>query len=95
MPIAYPYKFSDWYGYDRDCMTGFTSAAAESAIGCNETLNQTYYHDGSGARPVANDTVYTNSGGTTVLANGIYRLDNSTKFEITGGSGVVATVSSC
>ena len=21
MPIAYPYKFSDWYGYDKDCVT--------------------------------------------------------------------------
>ena len=58
-------KFSDFYGYDQDCstLTSFTSAVAEVSIGCSQTLNQTYYHDGSGARPVANDTVYTNSGG--------------------------------
>ena len=46
MPIAYPYKMSDFYGYDQDCstLTSFTSANAESSLeGCNETLNQTYY----------------------------------------------------
>ena len=21
MPITYPYKFSDWYGYDKDCVS--------------------------------------------------------------------------
>ena len=68
-------KFSDFYGYDQDCstVTAFTSAVAEVSIGCSQTLNQTYYHDGSGARPVANDTVYTNSGGTSKLGNGVYR----------------------
>jgi len=97
MPIAYPYKFSDWYGYDKDCsvLTSFTSAIAETGLSCTQTLNQTYYHDGSGTYPVANDTVYTNSGGTTTLANGTYRLDNNTRFTIFGGSGVVSSVESC
>ena len=99
MPIATPYQFSDFYSYDQDCstLTSFTSAVAEVSIGCSQTLNQTYYHDGSGARPVANDTVYTNSGGTSKLSNGVYRLDNNTKFTITGfaGTGVVDSVDSC
>ena len=97
MPIAYPYKFSDFHGYDQDCstVTSFTSAIAETGFSCTQTLNQTYYHDGSGARPVVNDTVYTDSGGTTTIANGEYRLDNNTRFSIFGGSGVVASVDSC
>ena len=97
MPICYPYQFSDWYSYDKDCsaLTAFTSAIAETGLSCTQTLNQTYYHDGSGTYPVANDTVYTNSGGTTTLANGVYRLPNSTKFTIFGGSGVVSFVDSC
>tara|TARA_R100001510_G_scaffold41948_1_gene38296 strand:+ start:156 stop:458 length:303 start_codon:yes stop_codon:yes gene_type:complete len=100
MPVSTPYKMSDFYGYDQDCstLTSFTSAQAETGLGsCSQTLNQTYYHDGSGARPVANDTVYTNSGGTSKLGNGIYRLDNNTKFTITGfgGAGVVDSVDSC
>ena len=55
MPIAYPYKFTDWYGYDKDCssVTAFTSAIAETGLSCTQTLNQTYYHDGSGTYPVA------------------------------------------
>ena len=99
MPVSTPYKMSDFYGYDQDCssLTSFTSAIAETGIGCNQTLNQTYFHDGSGARPVANDIVYTNSAGTSALAVGTYRLDNNTNFTITGfgGAGVVDSVSSC
>ena len=97
MAICYPYKFSDFHGYDQDCstVTSFTSAIAETGFSCTQTLNQTYYHVGSGARPVVNDTVYTNSAGTTTLANGTYRLDNSTRFTIFGGSGVVSSVDSC
>ena len=101
MPVATPYRTSDFYGYDQDCssLTSFTSAAAESGLeGCNETLNQTYYHDGSGARPVVNDTVYTDSAGTTTLSQGIYRLDNSTKITVSGGlggQGVVISVDNC
>ena len=98
MPVATPYKMTDFYGYDQDCstLTSFTSANAETAVdSCSQTLNQTYYHNGSGARPVASDIVYTDSAGTTVLAAGSYRLDNSTRFTIFGSSGSVASVSLC
>ena len=32
MPIAYPYKFSDWYGYDKDCTTttSFSSGSGQA-----------------------------------------------------------------
>lgn len=101
MPVATPYRMVDFYGYDQDCssLTPFVSANAESGLeGCNETLNKTYYHDGSGSQPVANDTVYTDSAGTTTLSQGIYRLNNGTKITISGGlggQGVVLSVDSC
>ena len=98
MPVATPYRMVDFYGYDQDCstLTSFTSSLAESGLeGCNESLNVTYYHNGSGTRPVANDVVYTNSAGTTTISNGVYRLDNLTKFTVFGGSGVVASVDPC
>jgi len=97
MPIAYPYKFSDFYGYDQDCstLTAFTSAIAETGISCTQVLNQTYYHDGSGSLPVANDVVYTNSAGTTTIAAGRYRLNNNTSFTVFGNSGVVSFIDSC
>ena len=71
MPIAYPYKFSDWYGYDKDCasVTAFLVGAGIVEGGntaCN-TLGSsfTYYHNGSGTYPANGDIVYTNSAGTT------------------------------
>jgi len=90
-----PHAYSEFYSKTYSTLTSFTSAIAETGLSCTQTLNQTYYHDGSGTYPVANDTVYTNSGGTTTLANGVYRLDNNTRFTIFGGSGVVSFVDSC
>ena len=93
-----PYKFSDFYGYDQDCssLTSFTSGAAETGLEtCEQPLNRTYYHDGSGTRPVASDIVYTDSAGTSVLSSGSYRLDNNTRFTIFGSSGMVASISLC
>jgi len=77
-------------------LTSFTSAQAETGLeSCSQTLNQTYYHDGSGARPVANDKVYTDSAGNNVLSSGIYRLDNNTRFTIFGNAGVVVSIDNC
>ena len=57
MPICQPYKFSDWYGYDKDCvtLTAFLhgNPSAFTADMCNQLSSQgTYYHDGSGTYPV-------------------------------------------
>jgi len=46
--------------------------------GSVNTLDQTYYHDGSGTYPTAGDTCYSDSGGTTPLDAGYYVLGNST-----------------
>ena len=92
MPIAYPYKFSDWYGYDQDCasLRQFTSSSGTVFSGvCATILSETYYHDGSGATPVAGDTVYSDSAGGNPLANFYYRTGTKTVIRITGGSGVV------
>ena len=35
MPIAYPYRFSDWYGYDKDC----------------SSRSSAYRYDGNPGRP--------------------------------------------
>lgn len=46
--------------------------------GSVNTLNQTYYHDGSGTYPTAGDTCYSDSAGNNPLAAGYYVLGNST-----------------
>ena len=92
MPIAYPYKFSDWYGYDKDCVavTSFSSSTG-AGIGsvCALSIGSTYYHDGSGTYPAAGDTVYSDSAGTSVLADNYYKFNSTWVYRITGGSGVV------
>ena len=85
MPIAYPYKWSDWYGYDKDCsasLTAFNSSkrALSGVSACNFTLlNLVFYHDGSNALPVAGDLVYTANNATPAnfLAIGYYKISNS------------------
>jgi len=104
MPIAYPYKFSDWYGYDKDCttLTSFSSGSgqADTKFICSQTVNTTKYHDGSGNNPTTGDTVYNNLSGTTATGNGFYTVQNGAGttigyYRITGGSGVVASIGLC
>ena len=81
MPVNQPYVFGCWYGYDQDCvsLTAFNVGLGNS-IGsgynmCNQTApgGNTYYHNGSGTYPVANDIVY---------------LSNSTSNPFNGGTGI-------
>jgi hypothetical protein len=57
-------------------LTAYTSSVGQfSASGvCSLAKNQTYYHDGTGTFPATGDNVYSDSGGTTALANNHYAL---------------------
>ena len=95
-----PYKFSAWYGYDKDCtgnITSFNSSTVQTstANACAATINQTYYHNGSASNPAIGDECYINQGFTTVLAEGYYLTSSSGGFRITGTSGTVASIFSC
>ena len=65
----------------------------------HQTLNQTYYHNGTaGQPPAATDTCYSDACKSTVLGNGYYKIattGNGVYMQITGGSGVVSSVTSC
>jgi len=109
MPIAYPYKFSDWYGYDKDCvtLTAFLhgNPSAFAADMCNQLSSQgTYYHDGSGTYPVTGDIVYVDSAGNTPLNGGTgmnwpYFPSGPQPpdgwFRITGSTGTVQSQTNC
>ena len=103
MPIAYPYRFSDWYGYDKDCasVTGFLAGSGQSGSSgiCNQLSSQTtYYHNGSGTYPVVGDTMFTNSAGAAVADPKHYHYDDGgtdKKIHITGTDGYVAGISNC
>ena len=61
---------------------------------CGETLDQIYYHDGSGFQPQIGDTCYTSSAGTTTLNVG-QRAESSFGTYDVNSSGVVTSKSLC
>ena len=71
--------------YTCECTTFSSSTveASESAA-CGATINQTYYHTGSGSTPVATNVCYSDPG-QNVLGNGYYKLTSTTFMQITGG----------
>jgi len=95
-----PYKFSDWYGYDKDCtgnITSFNSSTIQTSTtnACAATITQTYYHNGSGSSPVVGDECYINQNQTTALAEGYYKLPSGSGYRVTGTSGTVASLFAC
>jgi hypothetical protein len=79
---------------------GESTGAAACAL---EEVEDTAYHDngsgGGGTAPAVNDRVYTDSGGSTLLATGVYKIqDNSYMVIVEDGNGLpglVQSVSSC
>ena len=82
MPIAYPYRFSDWYGYDKDCSatTDFQSSDGGSISGadyvCLKVTSYTYSHNGSGTYPAAGDSVFDEN--DNPLVSGYYKIMGTT-----------------
>jgi len=102
MPIAYPYKFSDWYGYNQDCtpvgpafyMTNSgVATTATPAYSCNYIFDGSfyasiYYHDGSGSTPVVGDTVYTDIDGSNEYNPSSSLWKGNATGHTTGGTGL-------
>tara|TARA_R110000787_G_scaffold224610_2_gene332694 strand:+ start:309 stop:926 length:618 start_codon:yes stop_codon:yes gene_type:complete len=103
MPIAYPYKFSDWYGYDKDCggLPKFNSSLVSTAGSvCSATIiTNKYWFDGSGSTPAVGDIVYDDaSGGTNYLTAGYYKINTTGsggQFIIVNSIGVITSVNAC
>ena len=81
-----------------ECTTfSSSSLKSTSTLACAASLDQTFFHTGSGSTPVATNICYSDAG-QTVLGNGYYKIStagNGTYMQITGGSGVVSAVTSC
>jgi len=81
-----------------ECTTfSSSSLKSTSTLACAASLDQTFFHTGSGSTPVATNICYSDAG-QTVLGNGFYKIStagNGTYMQITGGSGVVSAVTSC
>jgi len=106
MPISYPYKMSDWYGYDQDCapIQIFITRANSSSTGgmCGVTTGTlAYYHSGSSAFPTTGDQLYSDSAGNnpTTIFNykGVSINSASTAVQTitTNSSGVITVGTLC
>lgn len=110
MPIEYPYKFSDWYGYDQDCVVRksffrFDGPIAKPAFECDisRDIDREIWHTGALANPQNGDVVYTAAVGNFYLGVGNYstRGDSgiNTPFSIItiggGGNGVITAILPC
>ena len=99
MSISYPYKFSDWYGYDKDCanLVPFPATAtnySKAAFACGQASNSNtvYLTDSS---PTVNQTIaYSNATGTTFQGQGHWGVDvlnGNANFKMTVGFNGVIT----
>ena len=85
-------------------LTSFSSSTGgknQSSVCSFGSVNQTYYHDGSNATPVVGDTVYSDSAGTTPLAENNYKLNALGSYHIENAgvgnpaTGVVDSLDPC
>jgi len=102
--LSYPYKFSCWYGYDKDCVAieGFnctTTVQANAGFACLEVATTTYYFTPTSSGqsfPIEGNNVWSNAAGTTKLASGWYRMGNFNRFNV-NSNGIITngTIASC
>lgn len=98
-----PDKMTEFYGYDHDATSALTSfngspGTTSSKQACSQSVNGTYYHDGSGTLPTTGDNVYGDSSGDEPLEDQYYRILGSggTTFRILVADGAVSgTVATC
>lgn len=68
------------------CVTSYTSSEinATAVIACSDTIDQTYYHDGSGTWPVYGDRCFSDAAATTPLSQGYYKTGEFTSTSLGG-----------
>lgn len=77
-------------------MSSFSSSSNNNASNvCSASMNQTYYHNGSGSTPVAGNYVYSsNTGSYPYLSGGNYKISSS-QYITVGENGLVSSVNDC
>ena len=85
--------------YGAVCTTSYSSSTSgKPSQACNFTLNQTYYHNGSGTYPAVGDNCYSNVAGTTAIVPGTYRMATAgisgAKY-VVGLAGSISSITNC
>jgi hypothetical protein len=94
-----PYAMSEWYGYNQNAKTPFSSSSSgdfDSGVACTFATDTTRYHDGLSSYPQIGDKVYTDSAGTiTFNSNGDYYKNGDGNVMVTDGTGEVTSLGGC
>ena len=85
---------NDFYGQSASSCTAFTSTSTSSKEPCAGEPEDTLYHNGSSAYPVAGDNVYTDEECSEALSPGSYLMANAKVMEV-GEGGEVSETYSC
>ena len=81
-----PHSYSEFYG--KTYLTPYSSSVTSNfGAVCSETIDQTYYHSGTGAQPTTGDYLYSDSAGNNPLANGYYHFDTNKYTRLILGTG--------
>ena len=96
MPIAYPYKFSDWYGYDQDCVVYYQqiygSVGGQQFDVCGLAYTPYYFvQTGTETSPAIGTRCFSNISGT-VLTQNWHRRDQTSRMNIDSNGDVNAIV---
>ena len=98
-----PDRMSEFHGYNHTAsaaLYSYSSSPVQSKSPCgynNSGVTNTYYHSGSSALPASGNTAYSNSGGTTTLEPGNYKIFLADSYYAmnVGNSGYINSVTSC
>ena len=105
-PSSTPVTFNSFYSYDKDAaasLTSFMSSTVQSKSPCglgSGLINQTYYSTSvSSGIPANGSSVYSDSGGSSALSNGNYKVGphslSGDYYHIVVSSGVISSSSTC
>tara|TARA_R110002153_G_C12891683_1_gene450931 strand:+ start:183 stop:452 length:270 start_codon:yes stop_codon:yes gene_type:complete len=77
-------------------LTSYSSSTKSnsSLLACGKSLDQTYYHNGSSSLPAVNDSVYSDSAGTSALIVGHYKYTAASTMQVSS-TGVVLSTDLC
>jgi len=86
--LSGPISMDDFYGKSASTCTRYDSSSVNTKSAgeaCKMEVTKQYYHDGADPNPTTGDFVYSNSGCSTALSNGWYKLSNNTYIQVNTG----------
>ena len=96
MPIANPYKFSDWFGYDQDYVAYYQqiygSIGGSQLNVCGLAYTPYYFvQTGTETSPATGTRCFSNTSGT-VLTQNWHRRDQTSRMNIDSNGDVITIV---